>query len=74
MDKVTAMKGHGLQRWVLVVLMLFGFVTNTYGWNWWGFDDMWRRAGVTLTAFTVTDNGGEAFVVTDNGGENYEVR
>ena len=54
--------------------MLFGFVTNTYGWNWWGFDDMWRRAGVTLTAFTVTDNGGEAFVVTDNGGENYEVR
>jgi hypothetical protein len=66
---------HGTQRWVLVVLMLFGFVSNTYGFNWWGFDDLWRRAvGSEPTVYTVTDNGGEAFVVTDNGGEDYEVR
>jgi len=68
------MKGHGLQRWVLVVLMLFGFVTNVYGWGWWGFDDIWRRATTAKSVYTVTDAGGENFVVTDNGGENYEVR
>lgn len=29
---------------------------------------------VVRTAFTVTDNGGEAFRVTDNGGEDFNVR
>jgi hypothetical protein len=65
---------HGIQRWVLVLLMLFGFVTNTYGWGWFGFDDFWRRGSTERTVYNVTDSGGEAFVVTDNGGEDYEVR
>lgn len=71
------MEGEGIimQRWVIVLLILFSFATKVGSFGFFGFDDNWRLVSASdPTNYTVTDNSGEAFVVTDNGGENYIVR
>lgn len=68
----------------LLYILLFSFITfatsyaawNSSNWSVekWGSSTWGVAIETILTAFNVTDNGGEAFRVTDNGGEDFNVK